>query len=180
MISSWSSMETRSRSVVGTCVESNMARPRRFSLRHQNYLNRNKTLPATKVIFHNPKDDLQRVQHEHNRNSTTAQILLMAAWRVYLGRYENEFVSLVHGMEQYRFGTASIRRGAGFRGWCCLSASLYRGSPCTQNVKGSYNSAPNTVQLHISVAYIPTYWRPKSSTTDVASFRDQDHYVIVS
>jgi hypothetical protein len=35
------------------------------------------------------------------------------------------------------------------------------------------------LQLYINVVYIPTQWRPKSST-DMASFQDQDHHVIVS
>lgn len=74
-----------------------------------------KVLDLTRVLFCSLQHDM-KTEYENGRNSKTALIWLRRAWRAYLGRYESEFVSLVHGMEQYRFGTASIRGGAGFRG----------------------------------------------------------------
>jgi hypothetical protein len=86
--------------------------------------------------------------------------LLGKAWqRIRFSRARNGAVSIWYSQHQTR---------AGFRGWCSLSASLYRGTPCTQNVKGSYNSALNAVsaitylrRVHSNTltSQIKHYWR---------------------
>jgi hypothetical protein len=85
-------------------------------------------------------------------------------------------------MEQYRFGTASIRGGAGgVQGWYHQSASLSTGSPYTQNVKGSCNSALHVVStITCYICQIPTQRFRKSGITDKASFWTHHRPLIAS
>jgi len=81
-----------------------------------------------------------------------------------------------------RNGAVSIwysqhQRWSGVQGWYRPSASLYTGSPYTQNVKGSCNSAlhvVSTIMCHI--CQIPTQRCCKSGTINKASFWNRHHW----